>query len=284
MLHRTFFLTSLLLLSACATSTDSIAIDDQMDHSESSTMQEPAKDRLIDSPRHQEWVDISNGDKEIYTFVVYPERSTPAPVVLLIHENRGLTDWVRSTADRLAEEGYIVVAPDLLSGFSEQYTRTIDFPDEDAAIASISQLKQEAVLSDLEAVITWSKTIPAADTKVISAGFCWGGSQSFALATSTQELNAALVFYGSGPKDESSYANIAAPVYGFYGTADERIGATIPASEEAMKKFGKTYDIVSYDGAGHAFMRLGEDPNGTPANVTAREEAWERMKSILAGL
>lgn len=284
MIRRTLLLTTLVILSACTTSTERIVTEDQMDHSEASQMADNDVERLVDSPRHQEWVDIDNEGKAIHTFVVYPERSAPAQVVLLIHENRGLTNWVRTTADQLAEEGYIAVAPDLLSGFSEEYERTSDFPNEDAAIQAISQLKSDQVLSDLQAVIAWSKTIPSTDKKVVAAGFCWGGSQSFALATSTTDIAAALVFYGSGPKDESAYARITAPVYGFYGAADERIDATIPASREAMEKFGKTYDVVTYDGAGHAFMRLGEDPAATAANSAARKNAWERMKSILAGV
>jgi len=243
-----------------------------------------ALDRLNSSPRHHEWVEVENDDKTIHTFVAFPERSTPAPVVVLIHENRGLNDWARSMADQVAEAGYIAVAPDLLSGFSDEFTRTSDFPDEDTARTAIGELDPEDVQSDLAAVVAWAKTIPAGNQTIASAGFCWGGSQSFNLATTNDEIAAALVFYGTGPTDASVYSDIDVPVYGFYGGADERVNATIAASDAAMDTAGKTYDFVIYEGAGHAFMRLGEDPSGDAANVTARSQAWERMKEILADL
>jgi carboxymethylenebutenolidase len=278
---------SLVLLTACTAQTDPEpqameGVDHSMHNMESSA--DMSASRLADSPRHQEWVEIQNGDKTIYTWVVYPQTSEKVPVVVLIHENRGLNDWARGMADQVAEAGYIAVAPDLLSGFSETQKRTSDFADEDAARDALSQLKQEDVTSDLEAVAAWAKTIPASDGKIASAGFCWGGAQSFQLATQSDDLDAALVFYGTGPADQDAYANISTPVYGFYGGADERVNATIPQSRQAMTAAGKSYDPVTYSGAGHAFMRLGEDPAGTPENVAARNAAWERMKDILAGL
>ena len=281
----TLSLSLIVLLSACSTAPAKPGMDDHAMSSEGSSMSaDQFKERLTSSPRHQEWVDIKNGEKTIHTFVVYPQTSTPAPVVLLIHENRGLNDWARSMADEVAELGYIAVAPDLLSGYSAEYESTSDFPDDDARVKAISSLKPESVTSDLLSVVAWTKTIPSATKKIASAGFCWGGGQSFSLATNSTDLAAALVFYGPGPKDESAYAKITAPVFGFYGGADDRINATIPDSEAAMKKEGKTYDVVTYDDAGHAFMRLGEDPAGLQPNIDARNQAWERMKQILSTL
>jgi carboxymethylenebutenolidase len=244
----------------------------------------PSIDRLNASPRHQEWVEVRNGDKTIYTWVVYPEMSMKRPVVILIHENRGLSDWVRGMADQVAEAGYIAVAPDLLSEFSETEKRTSDFADEDAARNAIAELDPEDVQADLQAVAEWAKMIPAGNGKLVSAGFCWGGAQSFQFAAGSDDLAAAMVFYGTGPEEEAAYANIAAPVFGFYGGDDARVNATIEESGEYMTAAGKKYDYVIYDGAGHAFMRLGEDPSGDPANVAARNAAWERMKMILEGL
>lgn len=241
-------------------------------------------DRLNDSPRHGEWVEVNNNGKTIHTWVVYPETSEQTPVVILIHENRGLNDWARGMADQVAEAGYIAVAPDLLSEFSDQYSRTSDFPNEDAARTALGELKPEDVQSDLQAVADWAKTIPASNGKLVSAGFCWGGAQSFALATNSDDLAATLVFYGTGPEDASAYQNVSSPVFGFYGGADERVNATIDESEQAMESAGKEYDYVIYDGAGHAFMRSGEDPSGDPANIAARNAAWERMKEILSAL
>ncbi|MDD5055831.1 MAG: dienelactone hydrolase family protein [Candidatus Peribacteraceae bacterium] len=241
-------------------------------------------DRLNSSPRHQEWVEVKNGDRTIYTWVVYPQTSGTASVVLLIHENKGLNDWARGMADQVAEAGYIAVAPDLLSGFSDVMRRTSDFPTDDAATEAISALDPAVVISDLQAVADWSESIPAANGKLASAGFCWGGAQSFRLAANRGDLDAALVFYGTGPETASDYGNIRAPVYGFYGGNDQRVNATIADSAERMSSAGKTYETVIYDGAGHAFMRLGEDPAGEAANVSARKAAWQRMNNILSAL
>lgn len=275
-------LMSVLLLSACAPTTSDTAMEG-MDHgSESAMSQDMIMDRLNNSPRHQEWVQVQNGDKVISTWVVYPERSDNAPVVLLIHENRGLTDWVRSLADEVAEAGYIAVAPDLLSKFSNEYTQTSDFPDEDAAIQAVYALDPEQVQSDLEAVAEYAKSIPASNGKLASAGFCWGGAQSFQMATASDELDAAMVFYGTSPEDASAYASIDIPVFGFYGGNDDRVNATIPTAADNLEDEVYQYEI--YDGAGHAFMRLGESEDADPANAAARDAAWERMKSILSEL
>ncbi len=283
---------SALFLSACSHSSPAaplapnqpMAADEHMNHG-AGGMEEPlAADRLNSSPRHAEWVEVPNGDKKIHTWVVYPEASEKRPVVLLIHENRGLNDWARGMADQVAEAGYIAVAPDLLSEFSDAERKTSDFADEDAARTALSALDAGQVGSDLQAVATWAKAIPSSNGKLASAGFCWGGGQSFRLATQTNDLDAAMVFYGTGPAEASAYEGISVPVHGFYGGADERVNATIPQSEEAMKAAGKSFDYRIYEGAGHAFMRSGEEPNAEPANKAARDAAWERMKEILSAL
>lgn len=276
----------LVVLTACTTSAPTTNMDDHSMHSEMTSASGTAAslDRLNDSPRHQEWVDVTSGDKTIRTWVVYPQTSDKRPVVILIHENKGLNDWARAMADQVAEAGYIAVAPDLLSDFSAERQSTSDFPSDDEATKAIGQLKPDAVQADLKAVADWSETIPSSNGKLVSAGFCWGGARSFELAAASDELEAALVFYGTGPTDTSAYSKISSPVFGFYGGADERVNATIDASEKAMAAAGKTYEYEIYKGAGHAFMRLGEDPAGTPENKTARDEAWERMKQILSGI
>lgn len=256
--------------------------DDNMNHGTEETSE--TTERLNASPRHQEWVEVKNGDKTIYVWAVYPEASEKRPVVLLIHENRGLNDWARSMADQVAEAGYIAVAPDLLSNFSPTEKKTSDFVNEDAARTALSTLDPAKVTSDLQAVADWAKTIPASNGKLASAGFCWGGGQSFQLATQTHDLDLAMVFYGTGPTDTSAYEKISSPIYGFYGGADERVNATIADSEKYMKAAGKTFEYKIYDGAGHAFMRIGEDVHGDQANVSARNAAWARMKEILSTL
>ncbi|MCA9370957.1 MAG: dienelactone hydrolase family protein [Candidatus Peregrinibacteria bacterium] len=240
--------------------------------------------RLNASPRHHEWVEVQNGERTVHTWVVYPERSDKAPSVLIIHENRGLNDWARNLADEIAEAGYIAVAPDLLSGFSEEYDRTSDFSDDDAARDALYQLSPDQVQSDLRAVAAYAKSIDASNGKLATAGFCWGGGQSFQFATQSDAADVTMVFYGTSPEEAEAYANITSPVFGFYGGNDERVNATIAPAKEAMSSVGNAYDIQIYDGAGHAYMRTGEDPEGDPANIAARKASWERMQSILRAL
>ena len=241
-------------------------------------------DILEKSPRHHEWVAVKQGDREVQTFVVYPEVSDKALAVVIIHENRGLTDWVRSVADRIAAAGYIAVAPDLLSGVGPDGGRTSAFPDSDAAKEALYKLPPDQITADLDAVAAYVTGFPAANGKIAVAGFCWGGSQTFSYATNRKALEAAFVFYGTGPQEAADYGKISAPVYGFYGGDDARVGKTVPVSADEMKKAGKAYEPVTYDGAGHAFMRLGEEENPKDANKKAMEESWKRWLGILETL
>jgi carboxymethylenebutenolidase len=247
--------------------------------------QDWAKTRLDKSPRHQEWVQVKNGERTVHSFLVYPEVKNKALAVVVIHENRGLTDWVRSVADQLAEAGYIAIAPDLLSGMAPNGGRTSDFADGTAIGQAFAKLTPEQITGDLNAVADYVKKLPAANGKLAVAGFCWGGRQTFLFATNRPDLAAALVFYGNGPDSAEPIARIKAPVHGFYGGNDARVNATIPKSLELMKTAGKTYDPVTYEGAGHGFMRAGEDPTNTvEANKKARDQAWVRVKEILKKL
>lgn len=243
--------------------------------------QEFALELLEDSPRHHEWVEVKSGNRVVHSFVAYPEKSGNTLSVVVIHENRGLTDWVRSFADQLAANGYIAIAPDLLSGFSPEADRTSDFSSSDEARNAIYRLNAEQITEDLNSVQKYIAGITASSGKVAVMGFCWGGSQTFRFATNNSEIVAALVFYGSPPDNHEDIQRITAPVYGFYGENDQRINATIPGTEELMKKAGKTYKYKIYDGAGHAFMRHGDDPSGSEENIGARNEAWARIKMIL---
>ncbi|MEX0613546.1 MAG: dienelactone hydrolase family protein, partial [Pirellulales bacterium] len=243
-------------------------------------------ERLQTSPRHHEWVEIdAPGDRQVRTWVVYPEVDHPATVVVVIHENRGLTDWVRGVADQLAEAGYVAVAPDLLSGTAPGGGGTVEYGSEDAARNGIGKLPQEQVTADLDAVFEYAKKLPAGNKVVAVGGFCWGGGQTFGYAAHNPGVAGAFVFYGSEPRDEADYKNIEAPVYGFYGGNDFRITGKVPDVEKRMKQVGKKFEPVVYEGAGHGFMRQGEmssDPNN--ADRKAREKAWERWKKLLADL
>lgn len=248
------------------------------------TAQDWAKARLEKSPRHLEWVKVKHGSREVNCFLAYPEVKDRATAVVLIHEIFGLTDWVRSVADQLAEAGYIAIAPDLLSGSAPGGGGTAELGGGDAVRKAIAALPPDQITADLRAVVDHVAKLPACNGKVAVAGFCWGGSQAFRFATSAREPKAFFVFYGSGPEAEADLARIQAPVYGFYGGNDARVNATIPATRDAMKKLGKRFEPVIYEDAGHGFMRAGEAPDASEANRKARAEAWQRWKEILKGL
>ena len=243
--------------------------------------QDWARARIERSPRHLEWVKVKQGQREVTCFVAFPEVKEKATAVLVIHEIFGLTDWVRGVADQLAEAGYIAIAPDLLSGSAPGGGGTSELGTGDAVRKAISSLPAEQITADLNAVAAYVTALPASNGKIAVGGFCWGGTQTFRFATNNKDVKAAFVFYGSGPEDEKELARIQAPVYGFYGENDARVNATIPKSEERMKKSGKTYEPTIYDGAGHGFMRAGEAPDASPANKKARDEAWKRWKAGL---
>jgi carboxymethylenebutenolidase len=246
--------------------------------------QDWAKAILDKSPRHQEWVKVKYGSRTIDAFVVYPEVSHKAPVVLLIHEIFGLSDWARSMADDLAAMGYIVIAPDLLSGDGPNGGGTSAFPDQQSVIKAVSSLDPNTITADLNATADYALKFPSANGKLAVIGFCWGGGQSFRFATTRTGLSAAFVFYGPPPSADAM-KNITAPVYGFYAGSDARISSTVPDAKTAMAAAGKKYDPVIYDGAGHGFMRAGEDPTNTnPANTAARTQSLARLQTLLKGM
>jgi carboxymethylenebutenolidase len=238
-----------------------------------------ARELIQKSPRHSEWATVKQDGRNVEALVVYPESKDKRPVVLVIHEIFGLSDWAQELADEVAAAGYIAVAPDLLSGMAPNGGRTKDFPS--GVTEAVSKLNPDQVTADLNAAADFGLKLPAANGKLYVVGFCWGGAQSFRFATNRADLSAAFVFYGAPPSAEAM-AHIRTPVYGFYAGNDARIDATIPDTASAMKAADKTYDPVTYDGAGHGFMRAGEAPDASDANKKARDDAWKRWKSLLA--
>src|SRR5437763_663314 len=237
------------------------------------------KDRLNSSPRHGEWVDIKSGDRTIKAFVVYPERKDKAPVVIVTQEIFGLTDWLRSLCDELAENGVIAIAPDFLNGQK--------FEDGDSAGKATSALSPEQIKTVLDATSEYGLTkIPAGNGTLAVCGFCRGGAWAFDYATSNPKLKAVYSFYGATVDDPAKITKIPCPVYGFYGENDARVNATIPKAEELMKAAGKKYEPLIYKGAGHGFMRSGEpnNPNVREGDKKARDEAWARWKTLLKQL
>jgi len=239
---------------------------------------------LEQSPRHHEWVNIKYGDRTVKAFLVYPEVSEKVPVIIVIHENRGLNDWARSMADQIAEAGYISLAPDLLSGEGPNGGGTASFENSDAARTAIYDLNPEQVTADLNATVDFVKKIPSGSGKVAVIGFCWGGSQSFRFATNNKDIKAAFVCYGTGPENPEAYERIEAPVYGFYGGNDNRVNATIESTKELMKANNKIYLPVIYEGAGHGFFRTGEAKDASEANKKGREEGMKRLLKLLSEL
>lgn len=241
--------------------------------------QDWARQALEKSPRHREWVTVKHDGRAVETFVAYPETKSKAPVILVIHEIFGMTDWVQEVADEFAAAGYIAVAPDLLSGMGPNGGRSTSF-NQSEAIEKVSHLNPEQITADLNAAADYGLKLPAAEHKLFVTGFCWGGGQSFRFATNRSGLAAAFVFYGP-PPPKDALARITAPVYGFYAGEDARISSTVPATREGMKELKKAYEPVIYDGATHGFMRAGEAPDAKEANKKARDESWQRLKRIM---
>jgi carboxymethylenebutenolidase len=237
--------------------------------------EEGAKDRLNTSPRHGEFVTIDAPGGPLRTWVVYPERKDKAPVLIVIHEIFGLTDWIRAVADQLAADGFIAVAPDLLSGKGPNGGGSDTFTSRDDAVQAVSGLPREQVLARLGTVRGWALALPAANGHVASIGFCWGGATSFAYAASEPSLAAAVVYYGTPPSD---LASIKGPVLGLYGGDDARVDATIAPTRTTMKELGKSYDPHVYEGAGHGFLRA---QSGSEANRRAAEQAWPLTLTFL---
>jgi carboxymethylenebutenolidase len=290
----------------------------------SCSAQDWAKAALDKSPRHGEYVTITEASgRKLQAWVVYPEVRNKAAVVVLIHEIFGMSDWAREMADEVAGAGYIVVEPDLLSGFGPASTgatggaaaastavfdETMDhahmemvqstagapyvpampggtaaFPDQSAVVKAVSALPDGQLLTDLDAAADYGKKLPAANGKLFVTGYCWGGGKSFLFATHRNDLSAAFVFYGTPPTADAM-KNITAPVYGFYAGEDARITATVPQTTSDMKAAGKVYEPVTYDGAGHGFMRAGEAPDANAANSAARSEGFRRLVKLLGGV
>jgi carboxymethylenebutenolidase len=241
--------------------------------------EQTARAQLDSSPRHGEFVDVkAPSGGPVKTWIVYPERKDKAGVVIVIHEIFGLSDWIRGVADQLAREGFIAVAPDLISGHGPGGGATDSVAGRDDVVKLIRSVAPEEVTARLNAVREWATKLPAANGKSATLGFCWGGGQSFAYAAAQPKLDAAVVYYGT-PPDAAALARVQAPVLGLYGGDDARIAATIPATEAEMKRLGKAYEAHLYDGAGHGFLRAQEDRNG--ANSNATRQAWPRTIAFL---
>jgi len=242
--------------------------------------EQQAKAVLEKSPRHGEWVQIEVPGRQtpVKAYIVYPEVKDKAPVVIVIHEIFGLSEWIRSVADQLAADGFIAIAPDLLSGMGKDGGGTDSYASRQDVTRAVSGLPRDRVIADLNAVRDYAIKLPAADGKSATIGFCWGGGQSFAYAAAQPALNAAAVYYGTPPARQAM-ANIQAPVMGFYGGNDARVTSTVTPTESNMKALSKSYVAHVYDGAGHGFLRAQEGQSS--ANLTAAQQAWPATVAFL---
>jgi len=229
-----------------------------------------AEARLASSPRHGEWAVVKSGSDSIRAWVVYPERSTNAPVVLVVHEIFGLSHWVRAVADQLAADGFIAIAPDLLT-MHDIPAGEDGAPSADSARIAIRALSNDDVNRWLSAVAEYGMSLPAATRSYGIVGFCWGGSTSFAHAVAAPSLGAAVVYYGNSP-DPAALSSVRAPVLGLYAGDDARVNATVAPADSALKALGRTFEAHFFDGAGHGFLRTQDGRDG--ANLRASQQAW----------
>jgi carboxymethylenebutenolidase len=224
--------------------------------------------RLASSPRHAEWVMVRTGGDSVRAWVVYPERRERAPVVVVIHEVFGLTSWIRGVADQLAADGFIAIAPDLLTG------KTKIHPDSTGSDARdvIRTLNPDDVQRQLAAVGQYGIRLPAALPRYGVVGFCWGGAVSFQHAVrSPAGLGAAVVYYGASPAPDQ-LTSVRVPVLGLYGSDDVRVNPTVPPADSVMRALGKSFTHHMYERAGHGFLRQQDGRSG--ANMAATRQAW----------
>ena len=274
--------TSVAALAACTTTQSNTAGDhsehDSLSPSASASVPQnaslppdaqSARARLSASPRHAEWVMISAGADSVRAFVVYPERKTKAPVVVVVHEIYGLSPWIRGVADQLAADGFIAIAPDLLT--SKNLPNTADSVSAELAVAAIRTLNQDDVHRWITAAANYAMNLPSAVKRYGIVGYCWGGGVSFEHAVRSPSLAASVVYYGTSP-DSTGLLSVKAPVLGLYGGNDARVNATIPRADSVLKKLGRTFEPHIYEGAGHGFLRQQSGQNG--ANLAATQRAW----------
>jgi carboxymethylenebutenolidase len=232
-------------------------------------------DALKSSPRHGEWIDVKMADgKMMKSWITYPARADKAPVVIVIFEIYGLSDWVRGVTDQLAQDGFIAIAPDLVwgkapnGGGSDEFGTNVRQP--------ISAMDPAERVARLNAVLAYGKTIPSSNGKTGSVGFCWGGGTSLLYAIGQSDLQAAVMYYGPAPTlpgtptvDLSGLPTIKAPVLALYPSTDNRTLATAEPISAEMKKLGKSFEYHVYDGATHGFMHQRSE-----ADYKAASESW----------
>jgi carboxymethylenebutenolidase len=242
--------------------------------------EDAARAALDTSPRHGEYVEIRlpGGGSTLRACVVFPERRDKAGVVLIVHEIYGLSDWIRGVADQLAREGFIAIAPDLLSGFGPGGGGTESVASRDSVVQMIRLLSDRETEARLDAAREYATHLTASNGKLATLGFCWGGGKSFAYAGADPPPDAAVVFYGVAP-DSAGLSRVRAPVLAHYGGDDARVTSTVAPAQAALRGLGRSYEPHVYPGAGHGFLRAQDLRDG--ANLKATREAWPRTLAFL---
>ncbi|MBI2422251.1 MAG: dienelactone hydrolase family protein [Candidatus Hydrogenedentes bacterium] len=239
-------------------------------------------EQLDASPRHQEWVDVPYAEgKTVRAYVVHPERKDAGDSIVIIHDIRGMSDWIRVVTDRLAAAGFVAIVPDLLTGKGPDGGNTESFKDGSAVGEAIRALDADEITQRLQGCVKYVRDLPSTTDTVSVGGFCWGGSETFRYATNDNTLKAAFVYYGSAPEDTATLKSISCPVYGFYGENDNRINAGLDATTKAMSEAGKKYEPVIYAGMGHGFLKSGMEAEADETAKQRVSEAWERWIKLL---
>ena len=238
-----------------------------------------AQQRLETSPRHGEYSSVAyEGGTPIRTWISFPERRDRAGVVLIISEIYGLSDWIRGVADQLAADGFVAVAPDLISGLGPNGGGTESVSSRDSVVALIRSLTPEETARRVAAVREHALQLPASNGKYATIGFCWGGSRSFEAAAAVPAPAVAIVYYGASP-DSATLLRVTAPVVGHYAGDDARVNGTIDRAKAALAAKNVAYGVNVYDGAGHGFLRQQDARDG--ANLRASQRAWPRTIEVL---
>ncbi len=217
---------------------------------------------------HAEYVKVPSGRDTLTAYLAYPERKDRAPAVVVIHEILGLSDFIRQVTRQLAQDGFVAIAPDLLS----RRGGTPASPD--AARQLVAGLDPNTLTRDLDAIAVYVRRLPAVRPERLGViGFCWGGGQSFRYATNNPSLRAFVVCYGPGP-DALAIARIRARGLGVYAEQDARIDAGLADVDQAVRTYHKDYRYTIYPGVGHAFLRTRERP-------AVADSAWRDVISFL---
>lgn len=253
-----------------------------------------AAERLKTSPRKGAFARVAYepGSRDsLVVWVSYPQKPGKAPVVVVIHDNQGLSTWVRSVADQLAADGFLAVAPDLISkarGGASEVELSGDSVRKIIGAVTFTERNH-----GIAAAANYAMSLPAAERRYAIVGYCWGGSTSFNHAVNNGDgLAAAVAYYGLPYMDGAvpngdSLAKVRVPVMLLNGSRDARIGAALPAVDSAMKALGKVFAYQNYEGATHGFLRSQDDPatganaDAGPANISASKDAWPRTITFL---